>query len=298
MKPIHVLYSPRAIAWQGHKVAEAFADCFRQLGFPDVTCGTSITGLDRTDTLFIVSVSGASQVHGKWPGTVCLYNTSEVYTKTVGRSWFNRLRKFGKRAGWEAQRVDWIFDYAPQNGPTFESRGFRRTFCPFAYHPSYDRPVQTPTHDVGFLGMVRSRSRRWSAVNALERNGFDVYAEPRTNRKLTDGEIAEGLRSKVFLHVHSGTGDRINWPSTRIVQLGAPQLIPLVIERTNWTPLAPHMYREFEIGNHRAMIREIVWCLENPIEAAKMAHRAIDWIRAEYQMLPFVCKSCKEAGLL
>lgn len=299
MKPIHVLYSPRAVAWQGHRVAEAFAACFTELGFPGVTCGTRMDRFDRTDTLFIISVSGAAQVNGRWPGTVCIHNSSEVYTKTVGRSWFNRLKKFGEQAGWNPQRVDWIFDYAPQNGPAFESRGFKRTFCPFTYHPSYDRPFSFQrSHDVGFIGMVRPGARRHQAIRMLERTGLDVYAEPRTNRKLTDIEVAEGQNSRVFLHVHAGVGDRINFPATRMVQLGIPCGVPAVLERTNWTPLPVDTYREFEINDHEGMLREVRWCLDNPIEARLMAARALSFLREHYQMLPAVKRSCEEAGLM
>ena len=297
MKPIHIIYSKKAFCWQGDKVALAFADCFEQLGF-EVTVGHRMKNYDRSDTLFLVSVSAAEQVRGEWHGKICLHNTSEVYINTVGRRWFRRFKALGEKAGWINQRVDFIWDYAPQNGPAFKAQGFDRTFCPFAYHHSYDRPVGDPRYDVGFIGMVRPGSRRHGAIQFLERARLNVFAEPREKRLLTYDEITEGLHSRVFLHVHAGTLDRINYPSTRIIQLGAPCAIPCVVERTNWTPMEPDMYREFEINDHKGMLREIRWCLDNPEDAQAMANRALRFLKTNYQMLPFVARSCYESGLL
>jgi len=301
MKPIHVLYSPRAEAWQGHRVAEAFAACFTQLGFPNVTCGTRMAKFDRSDTLFLMSETATRQVSGEWLGKVCLYNISEVYSQSIGKHWFGRVKKLGRLGGWQNQRIDWIWDYAPQNEATFAKNGYpHRTFCPLAYHSSYDRePAETPpAYDVAFVGMVRRHSRRYKAVKILTQAGLKVFAEPQRNRKLSDSQVLDAqMHSRVWLHLHQGSGDRTNFPSSRIIQLGIPARIPVVIEHTNWTPLPADTYADFPTGDHNEMLKMVIWAMNNPL-ARVMAQRALAFLCADYQMLPFVKESAHKSGLM
>ena len=271
--------------WQGYRVAEAINSSLIELGH-ESCIAENTDGIDEDSVLIVMSIRGLT-FKKPWRGKIIAYNFHEVYSEPG--KWKKKLKD---RLNSNIKIHCW-FDYSPLNREVFKRLGYKYIYTPIGYHEKFELDIKKNDYDIGMIGAINIRRNK--VVEILSRK-YKVFVAKPAEGVTFDGYNEEALGAK--LHLHVNRRNLSNFPSPRIMMLCVPNKIPVISEKTDWSPLISggHHYEVF--SNNEELLRIVDRYVRNKSAREQMALRAYSYVRSEYKFIDILRSSLRDSLVL
>ena len=281
--------SGELIEWhQGDKFAIAVNDCLNSIGLKS-EIRKNTDGIDKNEMIMVIDVRSMKDVRVNWKGPVILYNLLEAYgefstgIKRIKR-WIRALKN---------RRVNYVFDYSPLNFSELKKSGFNPIYTPIGYHESFElKKIDTPVYDISFTG-VNSKIRDRFIRKLQEIFNMHVFGFLPKKRGFSE----ESFKSKIYLHINRTDLVR-NFPSARIIQLYLSNKMPVISDKTEWSPIVGDGVHYDTFDNFEDLVSKIRYYLEHEKERVEMGRRGYDYIKSKYRLEDHLKDALTEAKLV